>query len=128
MNKFHAFAWVSTVLISFAAAAPEDFVVDSEVYRHGTYARIHKTQAVYVDSDGTLLYPVGEKLSKGERDFLEKMITLFTREGRAKLELRVYIHPKANWEKVQELVSWLSQQKIEDLSFRQAKLVDGVAE
>jgi biopolymer transport protein ExbD len=119
---------LAAVLMSFASAAPEEFVVDPEVYRHDTYDRIHKPQAVYVDSDGTLLFPMSKKLSKGERDTLEKMITLFTREGRAKLELRVYIHPKANWDKVQELVSWLSQQKIEDLSFRQAKLVDGIDE
>jgi hypothetical protein len=84
-------------------------MVDPEVHRHGTYDRVYKPHAVYVDSDGTLLYPIGDKLSKGGRDVLEKIITLHTREGRAKLELRVYIHPKASWEKVQELVSWLTE-------------------
>jgi biopolymer transport protein ExbD len=118
---------LAALLISFASAAPEEFVLDAEGYRHGTYDRFRNPMVIYVDTDGAILFPVLDKLSKVGRADLEKTLSLLDR-FKEKLELRVYIYPNAKWGDIQELVDWLSQQKINNLSYRKANLVKEIKE
>lgn len=116
------------ISISSAQADPSDFVRDDAVFRHGTYDRNLKLQAVYVDKDGSLLFPFAEKLQPGERESLEKMLELIRADKRQNFELRVYIHPEAPWVKIHELVTWLNQQNIGKLDFKLATIQKGDAE
>lgn len=115
-----AILWLGSFAVILSASS--DFIRDSEVFRHGTYDRIWKPQAVYVDTDGTLLLPVSDHLVVKERKEIERILSLYPGERRKMLEMRVYIHPNASWTKIHDFVAWISKQNIGNLSFRVAEL------
>ena len=112
----------SAILVISSEAMPEDFVRDVDGFRHGTHDRIHKPQVVYVDKDGTLLYSIFDDLVAGNYAWLKQILSVFPDERREILELRVYIHPEAQWKDIQKFVSWVANQRIGTLSFRCAEL------
>ena len=124
MGSFPKIILLEAILIGFLSAAPEDFVQDPDAYRNGTHDRLHRPQVVYVDEDGTLLYPVVDKLSPGGRQHLEKTLALLDGNLKEKFELRIYIHPKAKWADIQDFVSWISKQELGGLSLRIGMMVE----
>ena len=117
----------SAVLVGIVVASPEDFVRDADEFRLGTHDRIHKPKVIYVDEDGTLLYPYAKNLVVGSKDEVKLILTHYPGELRARLELRIYIHPQARWTDIQGFVSWISKQEIGALSLRRAELTSDSA-
>lgn len=67
-------------------AAPENFVRDKDELRHGTHDRIWKPKTVYVDTDGSLLIPVIDKLVAVGRESIDSIIAEYPDKWRNKLE------------------------------------------
>jgi len=112
--------WI--IAIVPANADLSDFVRDNNEFRHGTYDRISKPKTVYVDKDGSLLFPVSDKLQAVGREWLGKILEMYPDDRRQGLELRVYIHPEAPWTKIHDLVTWLTKQNIGLLDLKIASM------
>ena len=112
------FTWLAVLLMG--GAAPENFVRDKDELRHGTHDRIWKPKTVYVDTDGSLLIPVIDKLVAVGRESIDSIIAEYPDKWRNKLEFRVYIHPDARWDKIHDFVSWVTKQNIGQLSLQVA--------
>ena len=109
--------------VGLSSAEPNDFVLAKDIFRHGTTDRTWKPQAVYVDVDGSILYPVGDALVIGGREPLKKILSLSPRnKEQGKTQLRIYIHPAARWETIHEFVIWIRKQNINAFDFRVAEL------
>ncbi len=112
--------WIVAILP--ANADPSDFVRDNSEFRHGTNDRISKPKTVYVDKDGSFLFPMSDKLQPAGREWLEKILEMYPDDKRQNLELRVYIHPEAPWTKIHVFVTWLTKQNIGLLDLKIASI------
>jgi hypothetical protein len=110
--------WLAVLLMG--GAAPDDFVRDKDEFRYGTYDRIWKPKTVYVDTDGSLLIPVVDKLVAVRRESIDAIIAKYPDNWKNKLEFRVYIHPEARWDKIHDFVTSITRQNIGLLSLRVA--------
>jgi hypothetical protein len=111
-----------------ATADPSEFVRDKDEFRHGTHDRIWKPKTVYVDQDGTLLLPFSDDvLLAANREWIERILVIYSGDRRKKLQFRVYIHPKARWSDIHEFVEWITKQEIGSLVLRCAEMRDSDA-
>nr|CAP48329.1 putative integron gene cassette protein [uncultured bacterium] len=101
-------------------ADPAEFLRDAKEFRHGTHDRIWKLQTAYIDSDGSIYLPFGERLQKTDEKTFSSLIKKLE-DGKTIKAYQIYVHPEAQWKNLQKSISAFTSRSLK-IEWRIAEL------